>query len=102
MQDRPAVAERATSARFGATIRRVVVAGSEQRSRALWQAGILFVVAIERREHESLRVRIEQQVGAADMTAIPFAQPRLRFRLVVVNDCPAIRAAPRHRHRRET
>ena len=59
-------------------------------------------MAVERREYESLRFRIEQQVRAADMTAIPFAQPRLRFRLVVMNDCPAIRAAPRHRHRRET
>ena len=68
----------------------------------MWQAGILFVVAVERREHEPLRFRIEQQVGAADVTAIPFAQTRLCFRFVVVNDCPAIWAAPRHRHRRET
>ena len=66
------------------------------------EPGVLFVVAIERRDYEPLRFRIEQQVGAADMTAIPFARARLRFRLVVVNDCPAIRAAPRHRHRRET
>jgi hypothetical protein len=72
----------------------------EERVSALWQTGAFLVVAVERRARELLRLYAEHEIDPADMAAIAFALTRLRFRLHVVNDGPAIRTTPCHWHRR--
>src|SRR5215470_2830975 len=54
------------------------------------------VVEPERRDDQLIGTRMKLERKTADVAAIDFAGPRAVFERVVMNDCPAGWAAPRH------
>lgn len=76
--------------------------GRQEPPSAVGQSRAFFVTVFDGRDDETLCLRIEEEFDPADMAAIPRAGAGLLIGVVVVNDCAARRAAPRHWHREVT